>query len=95
MKELQPINQDVILDISTKESDNKTSGGIIIPDTVEKKQPIADVVALSKIENSEIQVGDKVIYKEFTGNEIEYEDKKYLVIPYGEILAKIVETEEI
>ena len=95
MKELQPINQDVILDVSKNGSDNITKGGIIIPDTANEKQPIANVVAISDIESSEIQVGDNVIYKEFSGNEIEFEEKKYLVIPYSEILAKIVETEEI
>ena len=95
MRELQPINQDVILDISNSDSENMTKGGIIIPDTMNEKQPIANVIALSNIENSEIQVGDTVIYKESSGNEIEFDDKKYLVIPHSEILAKMVETEEI
>lgn len=50
---------------------------------------------MSNIENTEIAVGDKVLYKSFRGNETVFEGKKYLLIQYSEILAKIVETEEI
>jgi chaperonin GroES len=50
---------------------------------------------MSTIENAEIKVGDKVIYKSYSGTEIEFEGKKYLIIPYNDILAKIVEVEEI
>ncbi len=94
MKELQPINQQVLLDLS-EPKDKKTSGGIIIPDTVEDKPMMAKVLGLSTIENAEIAVGDTVIFKKYSGTEIKFEGKKYLLIPYGDILAKIVETEEI
>lgn len=95
MKELQPVNQNVLLDISEDQSEQKTSSGIIIPDTVKEKNNKATVVGISNIENPEISVGDTVIYKEFSGNEVEFEDKKYLLIPYADIIAKIVETEAI
>jgi len=36
-----------------------------------------------------------VLYKEYAGTETELEDKKYLLIPYADILAKVVETESI
>lgn len=95
MNELQPVNQNVLLDISDDKHEQKTTSGIIIPDTAKEKQNIAKVVALSNIDNAEIAVGDKVLYKSFSGNETEFEGKKYLLIQYSEILAKIVETEEI
>jgi chaperonin GroES len=96
MNELQPVNQNVLLDISSdSKEEQKTSSGIIIPDTAKEKQNIAEVLAMSNIENTEIIVGDRVLYKSFSGNEIEFEGKKYLLIQYSEILAKIVETEEI
>jgi chaperonin GroES len=95
MKELQPINQNVLLDITEEKGEQKTASGIIIPDTVKEKKNIAKVVAMSTIENAEISVGDMVIYKEYSGNETEFEGRKYLVIQYSELLAKIVETEEI
>jgi chaperonin GroES len=95
MNELQPVNQNVLLDISDDRQEQKTASGIIIPDTAKEKQNIARVLAISNIENAEIAVGDKVLYKPHNGNEIEFEGRKYLLIQYSEILAKIVETEKI
>ncbi len=95
MKELLPVNQNVILDISESETEQKTASGIIIPDSAKEKPKFAKVVAISNIENVEIAVGDTVYYKEFSGTETEFEGKKYLIIPYADILAKAVETEEI
>ncbi len=95
MKELLPGNQNVILAISETEREQKTASGIIIPDSAKEKPKFAKVVAISNIENIEIAVGDTVYYKEFSGTETEFEGKKYLIIPYADILAKAVETEAI
>lgn len=95
MRELQPVNQNVILDISEETSEQKTSGGIIIPDTAKEKPKFAKVIALSNIEGPEIAVDDIVLYKEYSGTEIEMDGNKFLVVPYADILAKLVETEAI
>lgn len=95
MKELQPVNQNVLLEISDEKSEQKTASGIYVPDTAVEKKNFAKVVGMSFIDNSEISVGDLVIFKSYSGNEVEHEGKKYLIIPYSDILAKIVETEEI
>ena len=68
MKELQPINQHVLLEMGAKEE--KTASGIIIPDTVKEKHQYAKVVAISGIEDPEISVGDVVFYKSFSGTEL-------------------------
>jgi len=94
MKELQPINQNVLLDLSEKKEE-KTQGGIIIPDTAKEKPMMAKVVAMSNIDSPEIAVGDVVVFKKYSGTEIEFEEKKYLLIPYADIIAKVVETETI
>lgn len=93
MKELQPINQHVLLEV--EESEEKTASGIIIPDTAKAKPQFARVVALSGIEDPEIAVGDVVFYKNFTGTELELDGKEYLMMPYADILGKVVETDEI
>jgi chaperonin GroES len=95
MKEMLPINQNVLLDLSQAAGEQKTSGGIIIPDTAKEKPQFAKVVALSNIDNPEIAVGDTVLFKKYSGTEVEYEGNKYLVIPYADLLAKVVETEAI
>lgn len=95
MKELQPLNEHVLLDISNEKEEQKTASGIIIPETAKEKKKVAKVVAISSIENSAVAIGDSVLYKEFAGTEAELEGKKFLLIPYADILAKVVETESI
>jgi chaperonin GroES len=95
MKELLPINQNVLLDITEENAEQKTATGIIIPDSAKTKKNHAKVVALSNIDSAEIAVGDVVLFKEFSGTETEFEGKKYLIIQYTDIMAKIVETESI
>ncbi len=95
MKELQPLNENVLLDITEGKEQQKTASGIIIPDTAREKPAYAKVVAIGNIENPGITVGDTVFYKKFSGTELDFESKKYLIVPYADLLAKIVETEEI
>jgi len=95
MKELQPLNEHVLLDLNEEDTEQKTASGIIIPDSAKEKKKMAKVVAVSEIENSAIEVGDYVLYKEFSGTETELDGQKYLLIPYADILAKVVETDKI
>lgn len=95
MKELQPINQNVLLELIEDAAEQKTAAGIIIPDSAQEKQEVAKVVAVSNIENAEIAPGDQVLYKKFSGTEIDFEGKTYLLVPYADILSKVVETESI
>ena len=95
MRELQPLNDNVLIELSEKKGEQKTSSGIIIPDSAKEKESAGKVIALGNIENPGIAVGDTVLYKEFSGKEIEFEGKNFIFIPYPDLLAKIVETEEI
>jgi chaperonin GroES len=95
MKELQPINQNVLLELTEDAAEQRTASGIIIPDSAKEKQEVAKVVAVSNIENAEISPGDQVLYKKFSGTEIDFGGKKYLLVPYADILSKVVETESI
>lgn len=94
MKELQPVNQNVVLDI-TISGQQTTASGIIIPDTAREKPKYARIIAMGNVENAEAVPGDLVLFKPYGGTEIEFEGKKYLILPYADLLAKIVETEEI
>lgn len=95
MKELQPLNENVLLDIKEEEGQQTTASGIIIPDTAREKQQFAKVVAIGNIENPGISVGDTVFYKQYSGTEFEFEGGKYMMVPYADLLAKVVETEAI
>jgi chaperonin GroES len=95
MKELQPVNQQVILDITETNEEKRTASGLIIPDSAAEKPKTAKVAWTSPIDKPEFQAGDVVLFKPFSGTEVEFEDKKYLILPYADILAKVVETESI
>jgi chaperonin GroES len=95
MKELMPVNQNVIVDLSEQQGEKRTATGIIIPDTAKERPSFARVVSIANIENVEIAVGDTVFFKQYAGTELEFEGKKYLILPYADVLAKVVETEAI
>lgn len=95
MKELQPLNEQVILDMSDDKREQRTASGLIIPDTAKEKPQTAKVLAIGSIENPAISIGDVVLFKKYSGSEVEFEGKQLLVIPYADLLAKVVETDEI
>lgn len=95
MKELQPLNENVLLDITQEDKVQKTASGIIIPDSAKEKPQYAKVVAIGNIENPAISNGDVVYYKKYSGTEFDFEGKQYLMVLYADLLAKVVETEEI
>ncbi|WP_462318340.1 GroES family chaperonin [Marinilabilia sp.] len=95
MKELQPINQNILLELQEDTSEQTTASGIIIPDSAKSKEKTGIVAGISNIDNPEISVGDTVLYKEFSGTELEFEGKNYLLVPYSDILGKVVETDAI
>ncbi len=95
MKELQPLNDQVLLEITDEMTENKTPSGIIIPDSAKEKPSVGKVLALGNIEDAAIEPGDMVLYKKFSGNKVELDGKEYLILPYTDILAKISDVEKI
>ena len=95
MNELQPINQNVLLELEDNKGEQKTASGLIIPDSAKEKQSIGTVTAIGNIDDVELAVGDKVLYKDFSGTEFDFEGKKFLMIEYSDILAKVVITDSI
>ena len=70
------------------EEENKTASGIIIPDNATQKPSQGEVVAVSK-DVSEIKLSDKVIFGQFSGNEVSIEAVKYLVLDVEDIFGII------
>jgi len=94
MKKIQPINNYILIKLAT-EKEEKTTGGIIIPDTAREKPKEGEVVAMAKGASEEISIGDRVIYKEYSGTEVKHEGEKYILIPAEDIFAKYVEVDSI
>ena len=71
-------------------AEEKTIGGIIIPDTAKEKPLKGEVVATgngTKDEEMSLKVGDTVLYGKYAGTELEFEGKKYLMMRQSDVLA--------
>ena len=88
--QIKPLDDRVLID-PEKAEEAKTKGGIILPDTAREKPRIGKVVEVGTDEDmaEQIKVGDRIYYAKFAGDEIEFEDKNYLIISKGDILAVI------
>ncbi|MGP1515459.1 MAG: co-chaperone GroES [Bacteroidales bacterium] len=74
------------------EAEEKTSTGIIIPDTAKEKPMEGEIIAVGtgkKDEPMTVKVGDKVLYGKYSGTEITYEQEKYLIMRESDIYAII------
>jgi chaperonin GroES len=80
---------DKVLVQPDESEDEKSPGGIIIPDTAKEKPQKGTVVAVGTDEDLKevVKKGDKVVFGKYTGDEIEFEGKKYLVVQRSDILA--------
>lgn len=85
---LKPIEDHVVVKLSS-EAEEKKIGGIIIPDTAKEKPNMAKVIAVGTDEDLKkaIKVGDKVLFGKYAGTEIELDGEKYLILSKSDILA--------
>jgi len=85
---IQPLSDRVL--ISPAAAEEKTVGGIIIPDTAKEKPLEGKVVAVGEGKKDEpmvLKAGDKVLYGKYAGTEIEHEGEKYLVMRQSDVVA--------
>ncbi len=88
--QIKPFDDRVLVD-PEEAPEIQTKSGIILPDTAKEKPRRGKVVEVGTDEElaEKIKVGDTIVYAKFTGDEIEFEDKKYLIISRGDIIAVI------
>lgn len=91
---LKPLNDHVI--VKALANDEMTKSGIVLPDTVDKEKPEkGEVVAVGPgklLDNgqraaSSVKVGDKVVFKKYSPDEIKVDGQEYLVISESDIMA--------
>jgi len=87
---LRPIEDHVVVKLSS-EAEEKKIGGIIIPDTAKEKPQIAEIIAVGTDEDLKkaVKVGDKVLFGKYAGTEIELDGVKYLILSKSDILAVV------
>ncbi len=85
---IQPLADRVIVEPSAAEE--KTAGGIIIPDTAKEKPQKGVIIAAGKGKKDEpmtVKPGDKILYGKYAGTEITIEGKDYLIMRESDIVA--------
>ena len=92
---IQPLGERVL--VRPLEAEEKTKGGIVIPDTAKEKPQEGKVVAVGKGRRDgekviplEVKVGDKVLYGKYSGTELRGKDgEEYLMLREDDILAVV------
>ena len=85
---IQPLADRVL--ISPAKAEEKTIGGIIIPDTAKEKPLRGTVVAVGEGKADEkmiLKAGDEVLYGKYSGTELEFDGVKYLIMPLSDVVA--------
>ena len=90
---LKPLADRVLVKVDEEET--KTKGGILLPDTAQKKSQKGTVIAIGsgKILDTgvrtpfEVKVGDRVLFAKYSGVDIEEEGENYLLLSERDILA--------
>ena len=94
---LRPLEDRVV--IKQSEAEEKTTGGIILPDTAKEKPHIGKVIATGpgkvldngSLSKMNVKKNDKVIYAKYMGNDIEIDGEKYVILHESDILGIVEE----
>ncbi len=93
MANIKPIGEKVL--VKRLEAEEKTPGGIVLPDTAKEKPKEGRIIALGegkKLESGEraefeVKVGDRVIFSSYAGTEVKVNAEEYVLMSEDDILA--------
>jgi len=91
--QLKPLADRVV--VKKLDAEEKTSGGIVLPDTAKEKPQQGEVLAAGpgKLDEKgtrqpmEVKVGDKILFAKYSGTEVKLEGVEYLILAERDILA--------
>lgn len=90
-----PLNDKIV--VERLEADEKTAGGIILPDTAKEKPKQGKVISLGdgkllddgKRAAFQVRAGDRVLFSSYAGNEVTVDGKEYLIMTEDDVLAVV------
>ncbi len=90
---IKPLGDKILVD--RLEAEEKTSGGIVLPDTAKEKPKEGKVIAVGEgklLENGkradfQVKKGDHVLFSSYAGTEITVDGEEYLIMPEEDIIA--------
>ena len=94
----RPLHDRVV--VTRIDADDKTAGGIIIPDTAKEKPSEGEVIAVGpggrdevgKIIPIDLKVGDRVLFGKWSGTEVKLDGVEYLIMKESDIMGVIEQT---
>ena len=95
----RPLHDRVVL--KRIEAEEKSSGGIIIPDTAKEKPQQGEVVAVGpggrdeagKLIPIDLKAGDRVLFGKWSGTEVKIDGVEYLIMKESDVMGVLTETE--
>ena len=95
MANVRPLHDRVI--VKRVKEEEKTKGGIIIPDTAKEKPIEGEVIAVGNgkvndqgtLVKPEVKVGDRVLFGKYSGNEVKIDEVEHLIIREEDVLGVI------
>jgi chaperonin GroES len=95
----RPLHDRVV--IKRIEAEEKTTGGIIIPDTAKEKPQQGEVIAVGpggrdeagKLIPIDVKAGDRVLFGKWSGTEVKIDGVEYLIMKESDIMGVLVEAE--
>jgi chaperonin GroES len=93
----RPLHERVV--IKRIEAEEKTSGGIIIPDTAKEKPQEGEVIAVGpggrdesgKLIPIDVKVGDRVLFGKWSGTEVKLDGVEYMIMKESDLMGVLVE----
>ena len=90
---LKPLGDRIIIELV--EAEETTLSGIVLPDSAKEKPQEGNVVAVGTgrvLENGEridleVKEGDRIIFSKYSGTDVKYEGKEYLILRESDVLA--------
>jgi len=92
---IKPLADRVV--IKPSQAEEKTKGGLYVPDTAKEKPVVGEIVAVGpgrkaddgKLIPMELKVGDKILYGKYSGTEVTLDDEEYLIMRESDIFAVV------
>jgi chaperonin GroES len=95
----RPLHDRVV--VKRIDAEEKSSGGIIIPDTAKEKPSQGEIIAVGpggrdeagKLVPLDVKVGDRILFGKWSGTEVKIDSVEYLIMKESDVMGVLVETE--
>ncbi|HEY2911506.1 MAG TPA: co-chaperone GroES [Gemmataceae bacterium] len=90
-----PLNEKIV--VERLEADERTAGGIILPDTAKEKPKQGKIISVGegkllddgKRAAFQVKIGDRVLFSSYSGNEVTVDGKEFLIMTEEDVLAVV------